>query len=108
MIEADTKEETELLNSQIEDKCGDHLEINIRKRRNPRLIIYNIPDALTPENAERRHDNTGPRTEPTNRAHTSYICIRNQKEYKEFSHRSAPTNSQTDNTKQTKIAVDDM
>ena len=41
-----------MLNSQIHDKCGDHLEINIQKRRNPRLIIYNIPDALTPENAE--------------------------------------------------------
>ena len=52
LIEADTKEEIDLLNSQIHDKCGDHLEINIQKRRNPRLIIYNIPYALTPENAE--------------------------------------------------------
>ena len=52
LIEVDTKEETELLNSQIHDKCGDQLEINIQKRRNPRLIIYNIPNALTPENAE--------------------------------------------------------
>jgi hypothetical protein len=52
LIEADTKEEIEILNSQIGDKCGDHLEANIQKRRNPRLIIYNIPDALTTENAE--------------------------------------------------------
>lgn len=52
MIEADSKEELELLNSQIHDKCGDQLEINIQKRRNPRLIIYNVPDALTPDNAE--------------------------------------------------------
>jgi len=36
--EADTKEELELLNSQIHDKCGDQLEVNIQKRRNPRLI----------------------------------------------------------------------
>ena len=31
LIEADTKEEKELLNSQIHDRCGDHLEINIQK-----------------------------------------------------------------------------
>jgi hypothetical protein len=52
LIEADTKEEIEILNSQIREKCGDHLEANIQKSRNPRLIIYNIPDALTTENAE--------------------------------------------------------
>jgi hypothetical protein len=52
LIEADTKEEIEILNSQIRDKCGDHLEANIQKRRNPRLIIYNIPDDLSTENAE--------------------------------------------------------
>jgi hypothetical protein len=52
MIEADTKEELELLNSQIYDTCGDQLEVNIQTRRNPRLIIYNVPDALTPDNAE--------------------------------------------------------
>jgi hypothetical protein len=52
LIEADSKEEIKLLNSQIRDKCGDQLEINIQKRRNPRLIIYNVPDAVTPENVE--------------------------------------------------------
>ena len=31
LIEADTKEEIELLNSQIHDKCGDQLETNIQK-----------------------------------------------------------------------------
>jgi hypothetical protein len=46
------KKEIELLNSQIHDKCGGQLEINIQKRRNPRLIIYNVPDALAPDNAE--------------------------------------------------------
>jgi hypothetical protein len=52
LIEADTKEEIEILNCQIREKFGDHLEANIQKRRNPRLIIYNIPDTLTTENAE--------------------------------------------------------
>ena len=51
LIEADSKEELEKPNSQIH-KCGSQLEINIQKRRNPRLIIYNVPEALTTENAE--------------------------------------------------------
>jgi hypothetical protein len=51
-IEADTKEELELLNSQIHDKCGDQLEVNIQKRRNPGLIIYNVPNTLMPDNVE--------------------------------------------------------
>jgi hypothetical protein len=46
LIEADSKEEMELLNSQPHEKCGDQLEINIQKRRNPRLIIYNVPRAV--------------------------------------------------------------
>ena len=52
LIEADSKEELEILNSQIHEKCGSQLEINIQKRRNPRLIMYNVPEALTTENAE--------------------------------------------------------
>ena len=28
------------------------IEINIHKRRNPSVILYNIPDVLTTENAE--------------------------------------------------------
>jgi uncharacterized protein YjaZ len=52
LIEADSKAEVELLNSQIHEKCGDQLQINIQKRRNPTLIIYNVPVALAPHNAE--------------------------------------------------------
>jgi hypothetical protein len=52
LIEADRKEETEILNIQIRDKCEDQLKTNVQKRRNPRLIIYNVPDAVTPENAK--------------------------------------------------------
>jgi len=52
LIEADSKEEIEALNSQIRDICGDQLEVNVQKRRNPRLIIYNIPDVVALENAE--------------------------------------------------------
>jgi len=35
-----------------QDKCGDRLETNVQKRRNLRLITYNIPDEVTLENAE--------------------------------------------------------
>jgi len=52
LIEADSKELIETLNTQIRDKCGDQLEVKIQNRRNPRLIIYNVPDAVTPEKAE--------------------------------------------------------
>jgi len=52
LIETDGKGELEILNSQIHDKCGSQLEINIHKRKNPRLIIYNVPETLTTENAE--------------------------------------------------------
>ena len=52
LIEADSKEEIELINTQIRVKCGDHVEANVHRRRDPRLIIYNVPDAVTPENAE--------------------------------------------------------
>jgi len=52
LIEADSKDEIEILNSQICDKCDDQLEINVQKRRNPSLIIYNVPDVVTLDNAE--------------------------------------------------------
>jgi len=52
LIEADSKEEIELLNTQIQDKSGDHVEAKVQKRRDPRLIIYNVPDAVTTENAD--------------------------------------------------------
>jgi hypothetical protein len=31
--------------------CGKELEVSMPKRRNPRLIIYNVPDKLRIENA---------------------------------------------------------
>jgi len=52
LIEADSMEEKEALNSQVRNICGDQLEINVQKRRNLRLIIYNVPDVVTPENVK--------------------------------------------------------
>jgi hypothetical protein len=52
LVEADSKEEIERLHSQIHDKCGNQIETYIQKRRNPRLIIFNVPEAVTPENTK--------------------------------------------------------
>jgi len=43
LIEADSKEAIEILNSQLHEKCGSQLEISTQKRRNPRVIVYNYP-----------------------------------------------------------------
>jgi hypothetical protein len=51
LIEVDTEEDIEALQNQKRGKCGDRLETNVQKRRNPRLIIYNAPDEITLENA---------------------------------------------------------
>jgi hypothetical protein len=51
LIEVGTEEDIEALQNQIRDKCGDRLETNVQKRRNPRLVIYNVPDEITLENA---------------------------------------------------------
>jgi hypothetical protein len=51
LIEVDTKDDVEKLTSCIRDKCGDRLETNVQKRRKPRIIIHNIPDEVTVENA---------------------------------------------------------
>ena len=36
----------------INDKCGDKLEVNVHKLRNPRLVIYNIPETISIRNTE--------------------------------------------------------
>jgi hypothetical protein len=43
---------TELLCTNINDKYSQLLEENIQKPRNPRIVIYNIPEEVNAENAE--------------------------------------------------------
>ena len=50
-IEADTEEDIEVLQDQITRKCGDKLETHAQKRRKPRMIIFNVPDGITMDNA---------------------------------------------------------
>jgi hypothetical protein len=52
LIETNSKEEIEAPWKVINVKCGDKLEANIHKLRNPRLVIINIPDDISTENLE--------------------------------------------------------
>jgi hypothetical protein len=52
LMETKSKEEIELLHVDINEKCSQLLEVNVQKPRNPKLVIYNIPEEVTVENAE--------------------------------------------------------
>jgi hypothetical protein len=51
-METQCKDEIELLCSNINDTCSQLLEAKIQKPRNPRMVIYNIPEEVDMENAE--------------------------------------------------------
>ena len=51
MIAAGSKEERERISKSITEKCGKELEAKVQELRNPRLVIYNIPEDTTLENA---------------------------------------------------------
>lgn len=51
-IEAGSKEDIDRLTKDIYEKCGDKLEVSVQKLRNPRLVIYNIPEDITTLNIE--------------------------------------------------------
>jgi hypothetical protein len=52
LIETGTSEESNLHTSSIRDKCGDELEVTAPKLRNPRMVIYNIPQDIKVDNLE--------------------------------------------------------
>jgi hypothetical protein len=52
LMETKSKEEIKLLHSDINEKCSQLLEVNVQKPRNPKLVIYNITEEVTVENAE--------------------------------------------------------
>jgi hypothetical protein len=52
LIEVGSIDETNLLSTNISDKCGGVLEVNVPKLQKPRLIIRNIPQDITVENLE--------------------------------------------------------
>ena len=52
LIEARSKDDLEILAKGIIDKCGDKLTVSVQKMRNPRLVIYDIPEDTTTLNIE--------------------------------------------------------
>jgi hypothetical protein len=52
LIEVGSIDETNILSSKIRDKCGEELKVDVRTLRKPRLIVRNIPQDITVENAE--------------------------------------------------------
>jgi hypothetical protein len=52
LIETGSKEEVEVLEKNINEKCRVKLEVNVKRLRNPRLVIYNIPGDISIANAE--------------------------------------------------------
>jgi hypothetical protein len=52
LLETKSKEEMEILHTNINDKCSQLLEAHIQKLRNPNIIIYNVPEEVTVDNAE--------------------------------------------------------
>jgi len=52
LTETHNRNETEVLSKTINETCGEELEASTPRHRNPRLIIYNVPDELNIENAK--------------------------------------------------------
>jgi len=52
LITTSRKEEAEALEMDIKNKCGEELEAILHRRRNPRLVIRNIPEDITASNTE--------------------------------------------------------
>jgi hypothetical protein len=47
LIETNSKEENEVLDKEIQAKCGDDLEVHVHSLRKPRIIILNLPEDIT-------------------------------------------------------------
>lgn len=52
IMETKSKEDIEMLCTNINDKCSQLLQANVQKPRNPRIVIYNIPEEVNVENPE--------------------------------------------------------
>jgi DNA-directed RNA polymerase subunit RPC12/RpoP len=50
LIEAGSKEEVKRIRDSITEKCGKELVAKVEELRNPRLVIYNIPENITIDN----------------------------------------------------------
>lgn len=51
ILESRSKEDIEVLSKEIEVKCSQQVEVNTPQLRNPNVIIFNVPEDITVENA---------------------------------------------------------
>ena len=51
-IEGGNKDDIDKLTKDINENCGDKLTVSVQKLRNPRLVIYDIPEDITTQNIE--------------------------------------------------------
>jgi hypothetical protein len=52
IIATNSKEELEVLENEIQDKCGDELNVQVYSLRKPRVIILNVPEDISTANIE--------------------------------------------------------
>jgi hypothetical protein len=107
LFEVDTEEDMEALQNQIRDKCGDRLETNVQKRRNPRLIIYSVPDEITLENAADIICKQTPELALTKGDITAKLIFKNKRNARNLVI-EIDKNIQDNATKQTENWLDDM
>ena len=50
LIESGNKQEAETICKTINNKCGEELEANVTRKRNPRIILFNVPEDITVDN----------------------------------------------------------
>jgi len=53
LLQTKFKEEIELLYADMKQKCNQHLNVHIHKLRTPSIVIYNVPEEIIKENAEK-------------------------------------------------------
>jgi predicted DNA-binding protein len=52
LIETSSRKELEVLENDINEKCGEKLEVSAHKLRSPRVVILNTPEEISVENVE--------------------------------------------------------
>jgi len=77
LIEVSSKEEIKRISTSTTEKCGKELAAKVQELRNPRLVICNIPEDVTLENATK-----------TIRKHNSELQLEKQNIMAKFTNRT--------------------
>jgi len=58
LIETGSEEEMNKINSEIETKLGERVEVTMHRLRKPRLIIYNVPEEIKTQKVAHNHQSS--------------------------------------------------